>query len=177
MKKFTRLLAVSMPLLLATAATPMQSYAQPNKKLTTQQAKAAKQHPRGFQTQQEAEDVNGLDEQDPKLTCSITVPTPEPVDLTPLAKISAKDAKAKALSGQPAGTTATQTELDNENDCLVYSVELSNGLEVKVDAGNGAVLLIEPADSDDIETGSSDGETQDDSSSDGEAHDTSLRRR
>ena len=177
MKKFTRLLAVGMPLLLATAGTSRHSYAQPNKKLTTQQAESTKKHPRGFQTQQEAEDVNGLDEQDPKLTCSITVPTPEPVDFTPLAKISAKDAKAKALSGQPAGTTVTRTELDNENGCLIYSVELSNGLEVEVDAGNGAVLLIEPADSDDIETGSSDGEAQDDDSSDGETHDTPLQRR
>ena len=177
MKKFTRLLAVGMPLLLATVATPLHSYAQPNKKLTAQQAKSAKKHPLGFQTQQEAEDTNGLDEQDPKLTCSITAPTPEPGDLTSLAKISAKDAKAKALSGQPAGTTVTRTELDNENDCLVYSVELSNNLEVKVDAGNGAVLLIEPADSDDIETGSSDGETQDDGSSDGETHERQLQSR
>ncbi len=30
--------------------------------------------------------------------------------------------------------------LDNENGCLVYSVGLSNGLEVKVDAGDGRIL-------------------------------------
>lgn len=165
MKKFTRVLAVGIPLLLATAATPRHSYAQSNKKLTAQQMRSAKKHPFGFQTQQEAEDTNGLDDQDPKLTCSIAVPTPEPRDLTPLVKISTKDAKAKALSGQPAGTTVMRTELDNENGCLVYSVELSNGLEVEVDAGNGAILLIEPVDADDVETGSSEGETQDDGAS------------
>ena len=35
-------------------------------------------------------------------------------------------------------------ELDNENGCLVYSVELRNGGEVLVDAGNGTVLRKEP---------------------------------
>ena len=162
MKKYTRLFAVGMPLLLATAVTPLHADAQSSKKLMAQQVTSTKKHPQGFQTQQEAESANGLEAQEPKLTCSVTVPTPEPVDLTPLAKISAKDAKAKALSGQPAGTTITRSELDNENGCLIYSVELSNKLEVIVDAGNGAVLLIEPSDSDDIESESSDGETQDD---------------
>jgi uncharacterized membrane protein YkoI len=33
--------------------------------------------------------------------------------------------------------------LDNENGSLVYSVELSNGTDVKVDASNGAVLHAE----------------------------------
>ena len=33
-----------------------------------------------------------------------------------------------------------KVELDNENGALVYSVELSNGMDVKVDAGNAAVL-------------------------------------
>jgi len=37
---------------------------------------------------------------------------------------------------------------DNENGALVYSVELSNGLDVKVDAGNGTILSTEQADAD-----------------------------
>ena len=43
------------------------------------------------------------------------------------------------------GTTATDTELDNEDGFLVYSVELDNGIEVKVDPGNGKVLHTEQA--------------------------------
>lgn len=162
MKNYTRLFMVGMLLLLAAAVTPLHVYAQSHKKPIAQQVTSTKKHPQGFQTHQEAESANGLDAQEPKLTCSVTVPTPEPVALTPLTKISAKDAKAKALSGQPAGTAITRSELDNENGCLIYSVELSNNLEIKVDAGNGAILLIEPSDTDDIESGSSDGETQDD---------------
>jgi hypothetical protein len=80
--------------------------------------------------------------QDPSYVCSITVPDPEPTDLSSLAKITADSAKAVALQTNP-GTTITKVELDNENGCLVYSVELSNGLDVKVDAGNGALLHVE----------------------------------
>jgi len=34
-----------------------------------------------------------------------------------------------------------KTELDNENGTLVYSVELSSGAEVKVDAGTGSIVF------------------------------------
>ena len=90
---------------------------------------------------------NGPDVQDPKLACSITVPEPEPANLSSLAKIKGADAKTKALSGQPVGTKVTAMSLDNENGCLTYGVELSNKLEVAVAAGNGAVLRVEPIDS------------------------------
>lgn len=40
--------------------------------------------------------------------------------------------------------TATKTELDDENGALVYSVEFSNGMDVKVDAMTGSVLGTEP---------------------------------
>jgi hypothetical protein len=86
--------------------------------------------------------------QDPSYVCAITVPDPEPADLSSLAKITADSAKAVALQANP-GTTATKVELDNENGCLVYSVKLSNGSDVKVDAGNGAILHVEPAGADD----------------------------
>jgi uncharacterized membrane protein YkoI len=52
-----------------------------------------------------------------------------------------------AIAANP-GTTIVKTELDNENGVLVYSVELSNGMDVKVDAGTGTVLHTEPAGND-----------------------------
>jgi uncharacterized membrane protein YkoI len=55
------------------------------------------------------------------------------------ATISAADAEAAALAANP-GATVVKTELDNENGVLVYSVELTNGADVKVDAGNGSIL-------------------------------------
>ncbi len=55
------------------------------------------------------------------------------------AKISIEQAKSAALAANP-GATVVKAELDNENGALVYSVELSNGADVKVDAGNGAIL-------------------------------------
>jgi uncharacterized membrane protein YkoI len=85
-------------------------------------------------------------EHNSRLSCSVTVPNPEPANLASLAKITAKDAKAKALIGQPDGTKVTEIELENEDGCLVYGVELSDGSEVTIDAGNGKVLQVEPAD-------------------------------
>lgn len=58
------------------------------------------------------------------------------------ATISAADAEAAALAAN-SGTSAVKTELDNENGVLVYSVELSNGNDVKVDANTGKVLHTE----------------------------------
>ena len=75
----------------------------------------------------------------PSYSCSIKVPEPEPADLSTLAKIKADQAMAAAQAAFP-GAAVKKVELDNENGCLVYSVELRNGGEVLVDAGNGAVL-------------------------------------
>ncbi len=80
--------------------------------------------------------------QAPAYSCTIKVPEPEPADLTSLAKISADKAMAAALAAYP-GSRVRRVELKNENGCLVYAVSLSNGLEVKVDAGNGQVLSTE----------------------------------
>lgn len=55
------------------------------------------------------------------------------------ATITAAEAEAAALAANP-GAKVVKSELDNENGVLVYSVELDNGADVKVDAGNGAVL-------------------------------------
>jgi len=64
--------------------------------------------------------------------------------------ITAADAEAAALAANP-GATVVKSELDNENGVLVYSIELDNGLDVKVDAGDGAVLHTEQAGNDDAE--------------------------
>ena len=76
---------------------------------------------------------------EPTLNCSIKIPQPAPADLSTLAKIKAQDAITAAKKAYP-GITVKNAELDNENGCLVYSVELRNGSEILVDAGNGKVL-------------------------------------
>ena len=63
----------------------------------------------------------------------------ESAALTGLATATPEQAKVAALQTNP-GATVVKVELDNENGALVYSVELSNGMDVKVDAGNAAVL-------------------------------------
>ena len=77
--------------------------------------------------------------------CSVTVPDPEPEDLSSLALITADQAREAALAAYP-GATVTEVELDNENGCLVYSVELNEDMDVMVDAGNGTILGIETDD-------------------------------
>jgi uncharacterized membrane protein YkoI len=87
--------------------------------------------------------------QDPSYTGSVPVDqsqtdgmseADESAALQAQATISAADAEAAALAANP-GTTVIKTEFDNENGVLVYSVELSNGSDVKVDAGNGSILF------------------------------------
>ena len=90
-------------------------------------------------------------------SCSIKVPEPEPVDPTSLAKIPADKAMAAALAAYP-GSRVRALALENENGCLVYSVLLSNGLEVKVDAGSGQVLQAAPEDDEDYQV--SEGKTK-----------------
>ena len=106
--------------------------------------------------EEQAGDQNQVDEQQPQYTGSITVneaqykgmsEADEAAALQAQAKISAADAEKAALVAN-AGTTVVKTELGNENGVLVYSVELSNGMDVKVDAGNGKVLHTEQAGND-----------------------------
>lgn len=82
----------------------------------------------------------GLNDQQPTYTCSLKS------GATPT--ITAEQAKAAALAANP-GATATSVELDDENGCLVYGVQLNNGADVKVDAGNGQVVHTEAAGADD----------------------------
>ena len=86
--------------------------------------------------------------QSPSYPCSIKVPKPEPANLAALAKITAEQAMAAAQAAYP-GSKVQKVELENENGCLVFCVNLSNGLEVKVDAGTAAVLQHEQEDSED----------------------------
>jgi len=64
------------------------------------------------------------------------------------ARITADAAETAALTANP-GARVMKVELDNENGALVYSVQLDNGSDVKVDAGNGTVLVTEKADGED----------------------------
>jgi len=97
-----------------------------------------------------AED-GGPDEQAPLYPGSLTLDpsktegmseADEAAALAGQAKITVEEASAAALAANP-GATVVKAELDNENGALVYSVELSNGADVKVDAGNGAILHTE----------------------------------
>jgi len=90
----------------------------------------------------------GLDEQVPSYASAIRVDdaqyegmseADEATALAGLATITPEQAKDAALAANP-GATVIKVELDNENGALVYSVELDNGADVKVDAGNGTVL-------------------------------------
>jgi uncharacterized membrane protein YkoI len=58
------------------------------------------------------------------------------------AAISAAEAESAVLAANP-GASVVKTELDDENGTVVYSVELSNGADVKVDAANGTILTTE----------------------------------
>ena len=92
-----------------------------------------------------------IDEQQPKYSGSIQIDdgqyqgvseADEVAALQSKATISAAQAEAAALATNP-GTTVAETELDNENGVLVYSVELSNGKDVKIDAGTAKILHTE----------------------------------
>ncbi len=97
-------------------------------------------------------DVAGDNTQDPKFTSSIKASesatevddATEAKQLAPLAKIS--EAQAKAAAEKSAGGTATSVKLESENGNVVYAVTVGTK-EVKVDAGNGAILHTEAADS------------------------------
>lgn len=111
------------------------------------------------QTQEQAETGTQDNIQDPSYSGNIAVDqaqtdgmseADEAAALQGQATIAAADAEAAALAANP-GATVVKTELDNENGALVYSVELDNGLDVKVDAGNSAILHTEQAGNDGAE--------------------------
>jgi uncharacterized membrane protein YkoI len=90
----------------------------------------------------------GPDQQSPTYAGSIAISpsqisglseSDEGMALQSQATISASQAESAALAANP-GTSVVKSEIDNENGVLVYSVELSNGSDVKVDAGTGQIL-------------------------------------
>ena len=60
------------------------------------------------------------------------------------AKVTADQAQTAALAAHP-GATVVKTELGDENGVISYSVEMSDGADVKIDAGTGAVLGVDAA--------------------------------
>lgn len=74
----------------------------------------------------------------------------ESAQLSALAKISAEQARAAALAR--VSGTVLDSELDNENGNVVYSVEIRKAdrsvVDIKVDAGTGQVLHIETDEND-----------------------------
>ena len=96
---------------------------------------------------------SGPNDQSPLLNGSIAVTgtvdsqseSADAAALAGLAKITVEQAQAAALAANP-GATVVKAELGDENGSLVYSVELSNGSDVKVDADNGAILATDTAD-------------------------------
>ncbi len=65
--------------------------------------------------------------------------------LKTMAKITVEAAQAAVLKAN-AGSAVDIIELDVENGYLVYSVQLKDGRDVKVDAGNGSVLATQAGD-------------------------------
>lgn len=65
--------------------------------------------------------------------------------LKTMAKITVEAAQAAALKAN-AGSAVDMIELDVENGYLVYSVQLKDGRDVKIDAGNGSVLATQAVD-------------------------------
>jgi uncharacterized membrane protein YkoI len=63
------------------------------------------------------------------------------------ATVTADQAKATALAANP-GATVVKAELDDENGVIVYSVELSTGAEVKIDAQRGTIMATDQPGSD-----------------------------
>ena len=100
-----------------------------------------------------AEDA-GAEQQEPAYKGSISVndntaaaqsEADEAASLQAMAKVSADQASVAALAANP-GTAVIKVELDNENGSLVYGVTLSNGTDVKVDAGTATILHADAAD-------------------------------
>lgn len=68
----------------------------------------------------------------------------EAAALASKATISEQQAIDAALAANP-GTTMVKVSLDDENGLVVYSVELSNGADVKVDATTGQIASTDQA--------------------------------
>lgn len=126
-------------------------------------------------------EVGEVDEAEPALNGSITAPDDESVneadEASMLAETPGLITEADAIAAATAdGGTADTATLENENGSVVYEVVVTaaDGTqeEVKVDAGNGAVLAREADDEadDENEADEADGEADDDEEADGIDH-------
>ncbi|HWP47267.1 MAG TPA: PepSY domain-containing protein [Candidatus Limnocylindrales bacterium] len=83
--------------------------------------------------------------QEPSYKGSIIVGQAERSDFPDMAKISLQEAMQTALTRVPG--KVLKIELENENDYLVYGVEIVSGdksiTDVKIDAGTGSVLKLD----------------------------------
>ncbi len=68
----------------------------------------------------------------------------EAASLQSQATITQQQAEATALAANP-GTTVVKTQLGDENGTVLYSVELSNGNDVKVNAKTGTITATDSA--------------------------------
>ena len=105
----------------------------------------------------EAAGSETADAAEPADTADATTDAAEAAALASKATVTVDQAKATVLAAN-AGATIVKAELHDENGSVVYSVELNNGDEVKVDAQSGAIIGVDKAGSE----GSQDGETNDD---------------
>jgi uncharacterized membrane protein YkoI len=107
------------------------------------------------------------DQHEPSYTSSVRVAenaggdneAAEAAALAKLAKISEADATKAALAKFP-GATVHKASLEDENGNVVWAIELTDAnkaaQEVKVDAGNGAVLAVEAGGADNEKSGKED---------------------
>jgi uncharacterized membrane protein YkoI len=109
-----------------------------------------------------------LDTQEPSYTGSVQAPketgaeqseAAESAALAALAKISEADARNAAVAKFP-GATIQKATLEDENGNVVWAVELTDAnkaaQEVKVDAGNAAILAVEAGGADNEKGGGKD---------------------
>jgi len=89
--------------------------------------------------------IGGAFAQKANHTGSIQIKSDDEAALAEMAKISLNSAVSKALKAVPG--KVLKVELENENNYLVYGVEIAKPdhqiADVKVDAGNGKVLKID----------------------------------
>lgn len=97
--------------------------------------------------------------QAPKDTGNEQTAAAESAALTALAKISEADARKAALAKFP-GATIQKASLQDENGNVVWAVELTDAnkaaQEVKVDAGNAAILAVENGGAENEKSGTED---------------------
>jgi uncharacterized membrane protein YkoI len=94
-------------------------------------------------TQPTGQAQQGAQVQQPSYACSVKAPQDaSDADLARLARITLARATRAAEAAVPG--TALRSSLDNENGCVVYSVEIRSATgqihDVKIDAGTAAVV-------------------------------------